>query len=127
MTPLTLLRTLSFSYLRQHPTRTILVVLSIALGVATLVATQALNKGLKGGLREGVNPLADLADLVISNGQSGVDYKLAEQVRRSGIPGVKDAQPLIMWRVSLVSLDNKVVWLFGVDISGEGGGADNFF
>ena len=38
-------RTLTLNYLGQHPTRTALVVASIALGVAALVGTQALNRG----------------------------------------------------------------------------------
>src|SRR5262249_14553556 len=57
-TMLTLLRTLSVGYFRQHRTRSLLVILSIALGVATLVATQALSLGLGSGIQEGVNPLA---------------------------------------------------------------------
>ena len=70
MTLLTLLWTLSTGYIRKHQMRSALIVLSIALGVATLVATQALNKGLKTSVQEGVNPLANLADLLVGDRKS---------------------------------------------------------
>ena len=69
---LTLLRTLSIGYFSQHRTRSVLVVLSIALGVATLVATQALNRSLKVGVENGVNPLASLADQASEAGRQAI-------------------------------------------------------
>jgi putative ABC transport system permease protein len=112
---LTLLRTLSVGYLGQHPTRSVLVVLSIALGVATLVATQALSKGINKGIQEGVNPIGHLADLLVVNGQSGVPAGMAKELREAGIPGLKEVTPFVYWRMSVADLDNKVVWLLGVE------------
>src|SRR5215471_5532657 len=112
---LTLLRTLSLGYFSQHRTRSVLVVLSIALGVATLVATQALNRSLKVGVENGVNPLASLADLVIDNGQVGVPAALAEELRRAGVPGVQSVTPFVLSRMALADLDNKLIWLLGVE------------
>src|SRR4051812_6419865 len=77
---LSLQRTLSLGYLGQHPTRALLVIASIALGVATLLATQALNAGLAKATQSGLNPLANLADLVIGNGQAGVPSELADEL-----------------------------------------------
>jgi putative ABC transport system permease protein len=119
MTQLTLLRTLSLRYLRQHPMRSVLVMLSIALGVATLVATQALGNGINKGIQEGVNPVGSLADLLVVNGQSGVPRELADQLRQAGIEGVKEVTPFVYSRMSLVELDNKVVWLIGVELPEE--------
>ncbi|MFM7148535.1 MAG: FtsX-like permease family protein, partial [Gemmataceae bacterium] len=92
---------------------------SIALGVATLVATQALNQSLKAGVQEGVNPLAGMMNLVISNGQSGVSQDLAEEVRKAGVPGVDAVTPFVLWRISLADLDNKIIWLLGVEPPGK--------
>jgi putative ABC transport system permease protein len=112
---LTLLRTLSLGYFSQHVVRSALVVLSIALGVATLVATQAISKGLGAGIQDGVNPLASVADLQIVNGQTGVPMGLADQLREAHLVGVQDAEPLVMWRLSVIDLNNRVAWLIGVD------------
>src|SRR5262245_9294805 len=119
MTPLTLLRTLSFGYLGQHPTRSFFVVLSIALGVAVMVATQALNKGLNVGVQDGVNPLSGLADLQVTKGNIGVKLKLAEQIRQAKIEGVAEARGLVFWRLAIPALDNRVVWLLGVEVTPE--------
>src|SRR5262245_53516362 len=112
---LTLLRTLSLGYFSQHVVRSALGVLSIALGVATLVATQAISKGLGAGIQDGVNPLASVADLQIVNGQTGVPMGLADQLRAARLAGVQDAEPLVMWRVSVIDLNNRVAWLTGDD------------
>src|SRR5215212_3264158 len=121
MTPLALLRTLSFGYLAQHPTRSFFVVLSIALGVAVMVATQALNKGLNVGVQDGVNPLSGLAHLQVTKGNVGVDLKLAEEIRRAKIEGVAEARGLVFWRLSMVELNNRVVWLIGIELTGQEG------
>lgn len=113
-------RTLTLGYLGQHPTRTVLVVVSIALGVATLVATQALNRGLKIGAEQAVNPLAGLADLLVVNSQSGVPIDLAREIRQASekgdLPGIVDARPFILTRVAVDDLENRSVWLFGFDL-----------
>jgi len=111
----TLLRTLSVGYFGKHVTRSVLIVLSIALGVSTLVATQALRKSLGSGIQDGVNPLAGLAQLLVVKGQNGVPMELADKIRKSEVAGVTDAQPYVMWRVSIKELNNKSVWLIGVD------------
>ena len=112
---LTLLRTLTTGYVSQHPLRTFLVVLSIALGVAMLVATQALGTGINKGIQEGVNPLGSLADLVVVNGETGIPYDLAKELRAAHIEGVEAVHPFVYWRMSLADLDNKVVWLIGIE------------
>jgi putative ABC transport system permease protein len=96
-------RTLSLGYLRQHPTRAGLVVLSIALGVATLVATQSLNKSLSLAGRQAVNPLGGVADLIVSNGSAGVPRSLAGELRDAEIPGLADVRSVILGRILLKS------------------------
>jgi putative ABC transport system permease protein len=114
---LTLVRTLSVGYFTQHQVRSLLVVLSIALGVATLVATQALSKGLGTGIQDGVNPLARLADLVVTNAEAGVPADLARELREAHIDGVKDVQPYVLALVGIEELGSsgKGAWLIGFD------------
>ncbi len=113
---LNLLRTLSVGYVRQHATRTVLIVLSIALGVTALVATQALGRSLKVGIQDAVNPLAGLADLLVVNGQAGVPAEMAERIRVMGIEGIADARPFVFTRLALADLDNRACWLFGAEV-----------
>jgi putative ABC transport system permease protein len=127
---LALQRSLSLGYLRQHPTRSVLVVLSIALGVSTLVATRLLNQSVNRAAREAVNPLARKADLLVVNAQTGVPRELASELRKADIPGLLDAQPIILGRISVPELDGngRSIWLFGIDWSAaarRGGDTDD--
>jgi putative ABC transport system permease protein len=125
-------RSLSVGYLRLHPTRAVLIVLSISLGVATLVATRMLNQSINREAPEAVNPMAKIADLVVMNAQTGVPRDLARQIKEAGIGGVREAQPVVLGRVTLPQLDKsgRSVWLFGLDWSSQelreaGSGAGN--
>jgi putative ABC transport system permease protein len=119
MLMLTLHRSLSVGYLRLHPTRAVLIVLSIALGVATLVATRLLNQSINQEAPEAVNPMAKIADLVVMNAQTGVPRTLAAELRRAGIRGLRDAEPIVLGRITLPQFDEngRSVWLFGLDLS----------
>lgn len=112
---LTLLRTLSLGYVKQRLARSVLIVLLIALGVATLVATQAVSKSLKRGVEEGVNPLAGLADLLIVNGDTGIDAKLVTELKDARLDGVEQVRPWVLTRMSVADLNNKPVWLWGLE------------
>src|SRR6185437_8094698 len=116
---LALHRSLSVGYLRLHPTRAVLIVLSIALGVATLVATRMLNQSVSKEAPEAVNPMAKIADLVVMNAQTGVPRDLARELKEAGIPGLRDAEPIVLGRITLPQLDKngRSVWLFGLDWS----------
>jgi putative ABC transport system permease protein len=113
---LSLQRNLSFGYLRKHRMRTLLVVLSIALGVATLVATRALNGCLDAATRQAANPLSEFTDLLVLNAQTGVPRSLARRLRQANIPGLQDAQPLVLGRVFLPEVgEGRSVLLLGID------------
>ena len=83
MTLLTLLRTLSTGYVRKHQTRSVLIVLSIALGVATLVGTQALSAQLSGIVRDNQGQLdpalraLDQVTAMLRRNQGSLDHALA--------------------------------------------------
>ncbi len=115
---LALHRSLSVGYLRLHPTRALLIVLSISLGVTTLVATRLLNQSINKEAPEAVNPMAKIADLVVMNAQTGVPRALADELRQATIPGLRDAEPIVLGRITLPQLDKngRSVWLFGLDL-----------
>jgi putative ABC transport system permease protein len=117
---LALQRTLSLGYLRQHPTRATLVVLSIALGVAALVSTRLLNASMTEAALKSVNPLARLADLVVVSGEARLTRDVAERIEEAHVPGLKDVRPLYITRVALPQLNNRSVWLIGVQLPQEG-------
>ena len=94
-------RSLSVGYLRLHPTRAALIVLSISLGVATLVATRLLNQSINQEAPEAVNPLAKIADLVVMNAQTGVPRDLAGEIQKAYIPGVRDTEAVVLGRITL--------------------------
>jgi putative ABC transport system permease protein len=112
-------RSLSFGYLRQHRTRTILVLFSIGLGVATLVATQALKATLNDTGRQAANPLSQLADLLVLNAQTGVSRSLVDRLLSAGAPEVQSVEPLLLGRVAVKVADAsyRSVALIGIDFS----------
>lgn len=112
-------RTLSFAYLKQRWPRTTLIILTIALGVAILVATRALNNSLKTSARNALNPMSGIADLVVVNGQTGMPFGVVEQLEKAKIEGVKDLHALVLSRVAVPELENKTIWLLGVNLTGS--------
>jgi putative ABC transport system permease protein len=96
-----LYRTLSLRALQQRFSRALLVVASIALGVATLVATRVLNQSMWAAVRVATNPLG-FGELCVSNGDSGVRTELTTKL--SGIPGIRDVEPVVVGRVRLPDL-----------------------
>src|SRR5262245_1380197 len=110
-----LYRTLSLRYLTRRWVRTLLVVASIALGVAMLVATQALNQSIAKAGQGAMNPLAAGAALQISNDDAGVHKDVLDLVRQASVPGVRLYAPLVLGRVALPELNNRVATLIGVD------------
>jgi putative ABC transport system permease protein len=100
-----LYRTLSWRYLQQRWPRAALVVASIALGVATLVATRALNQSMTEAVRGATAPLAGVADLHVSNGESRVALSLASELAQ--IDGIRRVEPVVVGRVRLPDIDNQ--------------------
>jgi putative ABC transport system permease protein len=121
----TLIRTVSFRYLAKRWDRAALIVASIALGVAMLVSTQLLNQCLETAAMESVTPGSDNADLMVT-GNRRVPMELADKLRR--VPGVADAQPLIIERVLLDrEHNNRTAWLVGLELKQDGPAARNPF
>lgn len=114
---LSVYRTLSTRYLARRWFRALLIVLCIALGVSTLVATRALSETMHRAGIQASNPLAGLADLLVSNGETPIDSKIAKELEQ--VEGVRSASPRIFTKVKLPTLENRSAWLVGLDVSEE--------
>ncbi len=112
-----LYRTLSVRYLSRRWFRALLIVASIALGVAALVATRALNETMSKAALDAGNPMAGVADLVVSNGEMPIAKTLAGEI--SQVPGVKSVRARLFENARLPDYDNKSVLVMGIDILAE--------
>lgn len=112
-----LYRTLSVRYLSRRWFRALLIVASIALGVAALVATRALNDTMTKAALDAGNPMAGVADLVVSNGDTPIAKSLADEI--SQVPGVKSVRARLFENARLPDYDNKSVLVMGIDILAE--------
>src|SRR5262245_60419365 len=99
-----LYRTLSLRYLLQRWSRAVLVIATVTLGVATLVATRALNDSMVAAARGAGAPLAESADLVVGNGEAGVNPELAKELAE--VPGVRQVESMVDGRVRLPDLSS---------------------
>src|SRR5262245_2429802 len=111
-----LLRSLTVRYLLQRWDRSALVALSIALGVATLVSTRLLNECVEAAALDSTLP-ADVADLYADNGEIGVDWAVADDLKAARIPGVRRVQPFVVVHVEMPEVDSRSAVVFGSDLS----------
>ena len=107
-----LYRLLSLRYLWHRWDRAALIVASIALGVATLVSSRVLNQCLERAADQSLTPVR-VGDLFVGNGEFGVARSVVEDLRAAGIPGIAAFQPLVVERVTLPGLGNRVCVLLG--------------
>ncbi len=115
-------RTLTAGYLTQRWTRTLLIVLSIALGVSTLVATRALSQNLSQAADTAINPFTEGIDLIVDNGQAGVPRELARKLDR--LEDIASADPLVLGNVAILEpAHDRLVLLVGIDVNNMGGGS----
>lgn len=111
-----LLRSLTARYLTQKWDRSLLVILSIALGVATLVSSRLLNQCVDAAALDTTIPV-DVADLYVTNGEAGVDWVVADDLRRAAIPGLSRAERFVHTRVALPQLNGRWAALLGRELS----------
>src|SRR5262249_7835462 len=107
----------SLRYVSRRWFRAVLIVASIALGVATLVATRALNATMSKAALNIANPMAGIADLVISNGELTTASSLATEIAK--VPGVKSGKARICENARLPEYGNKSVLVMGIDVLAE--------
>lgn len=111
-----LLRSLTFRYLLQKWDRSLLVAISIALGVTMLVSSRLLNQCTDAAAKDTTIPV-DLADLYVNSGEHGVDWAIADDIRKANIPGVKQASRFVHFRAGLPQAQEKAGVVFGIDLS----------
>jgi putative ABC transport system permease protein len=111
---LSLYRTLSFRYLRHRWSRATLIVISIALGVGILVATRLLSQSMTKAARVIANPLADIADLHVTNSDFGVDSRVVDDLVQARISGLRQVRAVVLGQVALLDLNNRSAALLGV-------------
>ena len=115
---LSLFVTLSLRYLRFYRSRSILIILSIALGVATWVATETIQLALKQSVFASALPATAGADLSVTNdGARGVPRSLEPELQK--IPGVQQTNPRIIANVNVLDpkQDRHSARLFGVKLA----------
>jgi putative ABC transport system permease protein len=115
-----LLRSLTARYLLQKWDRSLLVALSIALGVATLVSSRLLNQCVDAAALDTTIPV-DVADLYVNNGEAGVDWVVADDLRKGGVPGLSRVERFVHTRVALPQLEGRWAALLGRESSAAAG------
>ena len=111
-----LIRTLSIRHLLQKWDRSLLIAVSIALGVTMFVSSRLLNKCTEAAARDTTVPV-NVADLYVNGGEQGVDWVVADEIRKARIPGIKRIDRFVHLRVNLPKVENRTVAVFGIDIS----------
>src|ERR1700693_1446164 len=109
-----LYRTLSLRYLSRRWFRALLIVASIALGVATLVATRALNETMSKAALNVANPMAGVAERVVSSGDIPIARALGDEIAQ--VPGVKSVRARIFENAKLPEYGNKSVLVMGIEV-----------
>jgi putative ABC transport system permease protein len=89
-----LFRFFSIRYLIQHPFRTFLTFLGVALGIALFLSISLINDATKRTLRSNIENMTGKADLTISSDGVGFETSIAEKVKE--VSDVKNVVPLII-------------------------------
>lgn len=103
---LVLLRLISLSYLRRHPGRLLVVLLSIALGVAAIGASGNLIRSAIASIRSTWQVTIEGADFRVANGFGGVPEELLQEIR--AVEGVGAASALLAETAQLQLKDGPV-------------------
>ena len=89
-----LVRSLTLRYLIQKWDRSLLVAISIALGVTMFVSSRLLNQCTEAAARDTTIPI-DVADLYVTSGEHGVDWGIADEIRKARSAELPAADPLV--------------------------------
>jgi putative ABC transport system permease protein len=114
---MTLLRLISWPYVRQHVLRTTMTVAGIVLGVAVFLGMNAANENVITAFSQTVDRIAGKTELQVSAGESGFPEDVLERVQAS--PGVRIAVPVIeaVARTRIAGQGDLLV--LGIDMTGD--------
>ena len=112
----TLLRYFSLRYLRRHPVRVFLSVMSVALGVALFASIDVSNSSTEAAFRRTVTALAGNAKLQVVKSRSfGVEEEILKKI--DGLPGLQ-AAPVLQLSATVPGSPDGLL-LLGLDFSRE--------
>ena len=112
-----LLRLLSWPYVRQHTTRTILTTMGIVIGVAVFVAMHTANRAVLAMFQDTLDRIAGATELQITAGEPGFDEEVLERVQ--SLAEVRVAAPVIEAVVGTRLAGQGNLLILGVDMTGD--------
>jgi putative ABC transport system permease protein len=114
---MSLLRLVSWPYLRRHLGRTILTVTAVAMGVGVFVAMRGANAAVLGSFQDTIDRIAGATELQITAGEPGFDEDVLERVQEH--PQVRVAAPVIEAVVATELPGQGNLLILGVDMTGD--------
>ncbi|BDC52457.1 permease [Bryobacterales bacterium F-183] len=111
---MTLLRLISFQYVRKHKLRWLLTLAGIVLGVAVFVGMHTANQSVLRAFHQTIDRIAGTTQLQVSAGEAGFPEEALETVQNS--PDIRVAVPVIE---ASVNPGRGNLLLLGVDMTGD--------
>src|SRR5262245_54379269 len=111
---MSLVRLVTVQYLRQHPLRTGLTILGVALGVAIFVAIRVTNLSTIRAFAETVNAVSGRTQLHIVGGVTSLDQSLYSRVR--SMPGLAAAAPVVTGYAVVEPWESELLLVLGIDV-----------
>lgn len=114
---MSLLRLITWQYLRRHKFRAVLTLAGIAIGVAVFVGMHAANQSVLYSFTRTVDQIAGKTQLQVSAGEAGFDEEVLERVQAH--PGVAAAAPVIEAMVASGLPGQGNMLILAVDMTGD--------
>jgi putative ABC transport system permease protein len=111
---MSLLRLVTVQYLRQHPLRTGLTILGVALGVAIFVAIRVTNLSTLRAFHETVDAVSGRTQLHVVGGIAGLEQSLYPRVR--SMPGLAAAVPVVTGYAEAEPWEGELLLVLGIDV-----------
>ncbi len=112
-----LLRLITWQYVRQHLTRTVLTLTGILLGVAVFVGMHTANQSVLFAFQRTIDRIAGATQLQVTAGETGFDESVLERVQ--AVPGVRVAVPVIEAVANTGIQGQGNLLILGVDMLGD--------
>jgi putative ABC transport system permease protein len=114
---MTLLRLITWPYIRRHRLRTVLTSVGIMLGVAVFIGMHTANQSVLFAFYKTIDRIAGKAELQITSGESGFPEEVLERVQ--ALPEVRVAVPVIEAPVDTGLKDEGNLLILAVDMTGD--------
>ena len=111
---MSLLRLVTLQYLRQHPLRTCLTILGVALGVAIFVAIRVTNLSTVRAFAETVDAVSGRTQLHVVGGVTSLHQSLYPRVR--SMPGLAAAVPVVTGYAVAEPWEEELLLVLGIDV-----------